>query len=54
MSAQVIQFRDYQNPKDIERLRQQQQLEQMACEVMTAALNPFQPHEFVNNEKDPA
>ena len=54
MSAQVIQFRDYQNPKDIERLRHQQQLEQMACEVMTAALNPFPPPEFVKDEKEPA
>jgi hypothetical protein len=30
MSAKVIQFRDYQNPKDIERLRQQ-----MAAEIMS-------------------
>lgn len=30
MTAKVIQFRDYQNPKDIERLRQQ-----MAAEILS-------------------
>lgn len=40
MSAQIIQFRDYQNPRDIERLHQQQSLEQFAAEVWFAAVNP--------------
>lgn len=40
MSAQIIQFRDYQNPKDIERLYQQQSLEQFAAEAWFAAVNP--------------
>lgn len=40
MSAQIIQFRDYQNPKDRERLYQMQSLEQLAVEVWFAGVNP--------------
>lgn len=40
MSAQIIQFRDYQNPRDIERLYQMQSLEQLAVETWFAAVNP--------------
>lgn len=55
MSAQIIQFRDYQNPKDIERLYQQQSLEQFAAEVWFAAINPFGFNtEADKSEKEPA
>lgn len=38
MTAQIIQLRDYQNPKDLERLRAEQALEQQALEIMSVAL----------------
>ncbi len=39
MSAEIIQLRDYQNPKDLDRLYNElQALEKMAVDVMTEAL----------------
>jgi len=40
MSAQIYNIRDYQNPRDLERLKQQQVLEHMAAEVFIAAIYP--------------
>jgi len=34
----VIQLRDYQQPRDLERLRAEQTLEQQAIEIMNVAL----------------
>ena len=38
MSATIYNIRDYQNPRDLERLRNEQTLEQMAIELMAHAL----------------
>lgn len=38
MSARIYNIRDYQNPKDLERLRAEQALEQQALEIMSVAL----------------
>ena len=39
MTAQIIQLRDYQNPKDLERLYSETALEAMAIELMAAVLS---------------
>jgi len=39
MVAQIIQLRDYQNPKDLARMYSEQSLEQQALEMMAIALS---------------
>lgn len=55
MTAQIIQLRDYQNPKDLERLRAEQALEQQALEIMNVALMG-EPVIYIEmpQDKDPA
>lgn len=38
MSAEVIQFRDFQNPKDLARMYSEHNLEQQAISIMNVAL----------------
>lgn len=38
VTAQIIQLRDYQQPKDLARMYSEQTLEQQAIEIMTIAL----------------
>ncbi len=38
MSAQILQIRDFQNKKDLDRMQRAQALEQQALEIMSIAL----------------
>lgn len=38
MTAQILQIRDFQNKKDIERMQNAQAIEQQALEIMNVAL----------------
>lgn len=62
MTATIIQLRDFQNPKDLERLYAETTLEQQAIEITNIALIG-NPHEnaiyesssgYIAPEKDPA
>ncbi len=52
--GEVIQFRDFQNPKDLARMYSEETLEQQAVKIMAGLETEPYGFVFCADEKDPA